>query len=70
MHYCRQRFEVSRILTLLTGIDANHLTVETMDSYLGFVARCNNGISRSTGDYILLLNPDYLLVSNAIHILS
>ena len=36
------------------------------DRNLGFSRACNQGIARSTGRFVLLLNPDTLITSNAI----
>jgi len=34
---------------------------------LGFAAACNQGIAYSNGDYVLLLNPDTMLLPGALH---
>lgn len=53
---------------LLTNYD--NLTLVLNDHNLGYARACNQGIHRSQGEYILLLNPDTQLEPSAIDIMS
>lgn len=49
------------IATLRGEIDDSRLVVLELPTNLGFAAGCNRGIAVSTGDHVLLLNPDCFL---------
>lgn len=49
------------LLALRHAVDDPRLIIQEMDTNLGFAAGCNRGIARSTGTFVLLLNPDCFL---------
>ena len=56
----------SSIADLREGVQDERLIIREMGANLGFAAGCNRGIGMSSGDFILLLNPDCLLEPDAL----
>mgnify|MGYP003625748168 CR=1 FL=1 len=54
------------IETLRQRVDDPRVKILAMPTNLGFAAGCNQGISHSVGDYVLILNPDCLLQDDVI----
>ena len=51
----------------LEGISENNIKIIRNDQNLGFSKACNQGIKLSKGKYILLLNPDTLVMNNSLN---
>jgi GT2 family glycosyltransferase len=57
------------IADLRRDVKDKRLIIREMSANLGFSAGCNRGMEMSSGDYILLLNPDCLLEPDALQLM-
>jgi len=53
----------------ISHLSKKNIKIFNLDENVGFSSATNYGISKSLGDYILLLNPDTLIQDNTINIL-
>jgi len=51
----------------LDGISGNNIKIIRNDQNLGFAKACNQGIRLSRGKYVLLLNPDTLVMNDSLN---
>ena len=66
VHDNASRDETLSVLQSLRPVDNESLTVVRSDTNDGFAAATNRAIARSTGRYVLLLNPDCELAPDAL----